>query len=586
MIAHRLRGPSAVFLALFALTGIWLLSGLAGEASPVFANPGTLHVAATGVDNNLCSSSQPCRTLQHAVDLALSGDTIKVAAGQYTGVSSRSNPYEGGTVTQVVYISKTVVIRGGYTSSFSEPPDPVANATIFNAQQQGRVFHIFGDIAPTLEGVRITDGQALTGTYYGGGVYIRLAQAHISQCWIYNNAAQFGGGGIWLESSPSIVSNSTIYANTANDGGGVYFNQSDNAQLVGSTVFTNTADHYGGGVYLSYSASRIDANTIISNSAVESGGGLFANNSAAQVNHNKIAANYADYSGGGLYLSQSTARVNSNVIVSNAAAQDGGGVYLYFSAGDSLTSNTIAGNIVGREGGGGFIGGGVATLNGNAILANQADYGGGFSMWDSSTSFNGNQVLSNTATHDGGAFYLTSGNIVTMTNMIIADNQITNGQGSGLYIAGSVATLLHTTLARNTGSSGRGLYLTEGGLPAVYTTVTLTNSIIVNQAVGVFVDSGSTARLESTLWNSNGVDTGGAGMINLANNYTGNPLFAVDGYHILTGSAAIDKGVNTGLNVDIDPEPRPYLAPDLGADEYWPPDALHKVYLPVALKIP
>lgn len=195
-------------------------------------------------------------------------------------------------------------------------------------------------------------------------------------------------------------------------------------------------------------------------------------------------------------------------------------------------------------------------------------------------------MLANTAGWDGGAFYLTSGNVVTMTNLVIADNQIASGEGSGLYIAGSIATLLHTTLARNTGSSGCGLYLTDWDLPAVYSTVTLTNTIIATQTIGVYADSGSTARLESTLWTNNGTDAAGAGMITEAHHYTGNANFALDGYHILTGSAAIDKGVDAAVKLDIDPEPRPYLAPDLGADEYWAPGAPRKVYLPLVLKVP
>ncbi len=586
MTSHSLRTSLAVFVGLFALIGMWLLLGWAGAVSPVAANPGTLYVATTGVDNNLCSSSQPCRTLQRAVDLALSGDTIKVAAGQYTGVSTRFNPFEGQTVTQVVYISKTVTIRGGYTTAFTEPPNPEANPTIFDAQKQGRVFHIFGDnIAPTLEGVRITGGKALTGTFYGGGVYISLAQPQISHCQIYNNIAEWGGG-LWLDHSPATLTNNSIYSNTATNGGGIFFNLSDNVRLSGNTLYTNTAGYAGGGFYLVQGSNiQIENNTIISNSAVESGGGFYLATSQVQISNNKIAANYAGYSGGGLYLSQSATRVNNNALVSNTAAYDGGGVYLSHSTGDVLVGNIVSGNTVSREGGGVFIGGGTPTLNWNIIQANHADYGGGFSMWTSSTSFNGNKVLSNLATYDGGAFYLPGGNVVTMTNMVIADNQITSGDGSGLYIAGSVATLLHTTVARNTGSSGRGLYLSDDwGAP--YSTVTLTNSLIANQTVGVFADISNTARLESTLWNGNGADTGGAGTINLAHNYTGNPLFAVDGYHILSGSAALDKGVNTGLNVDIDPEPRPYLAPDLGADEYWPAGTLRKVYLPLILKMP
>lgn len=587
MSTRRLYGPCAVLLGLCVIVGLWLLLGLGGAANPVSANPGTLYVATSGVDNNVCSVSQPCHTLQHAVDLATSGDTIKVAAGQYTGVTTRLNPYEGQTVTQVVYISKTVIIRGGYTTAFTEPPDPAVNATIFNAQQQGRVFHIFGNITPTLDGLRSTGGRALTGTYYGGGIYARLAQVQINQCQIYGNVASFGGGGVWLDESPSTVSNSTIHSNSANDGGGIYLNNSANARLTGNTIYTNTAEHDGGGVYVSSgSGIRVDNNHLHSNAAVESGGGLHVVNSAAQIDSNRITLNYAGYSSGGLQLSQSTTQLNGNQIVTNTAAYDGGGVYLYSSQGDVLYGNTIAHNTVSREGGGVFISDGNATLSGNLIHANHAEYGGGLKLAGSATAFNGNKVLANTAGWDGGAFYLGDGNVVTLTNMVIADNQITNGQGSGLYIAGTTATMLHTTLARNSGSTGRGLYVTDYGLPSVYSSVTLTNTIIATQTVGVYVDNGSTARLESTLWTNNGSDTAGSGTITEAHHYTGSANFAPDGYHILTGSAAIDQGVEAGVKLDIDPEPRPYLAPDLGADEYWAPGALRKVYIPIILKAP
>lgn len=373
MFYRRLRGSAAILSGLCALIGLWLLLGLTGGTHLVFAAPGTLYVAPSGIDNALCSSSQPCHTLQHAVDVAASGDTIKVAAGQYTGVTARFNPYEGQTVTQVVYINKTVIIRGGYTLAFTEPPNPAVNAIIFNAQQQGRVFHLYGNIAPVLEGVRITGGTALEGTYYGGGIYVRLAQAQINSCRIYSNVADFGGGGIWLDESPSTLSNNTIYANNATDGGGVYFNGSHNARLTGNTIYTNTAEHYGGGVYVSNSSVRVDNNNIHSNSAVESGGGLFVAGGAAQIENNQITRNDAGYSSGGLQLMHSTSQLAGNQIVTNTAAYDGGGVYLYSSQGDVLYGNTIAHNTVSREGGGVFISGGHATLNGNLIQANHAD---------------------------------------------------------------------------------------------------------------------------------------------------------------------------------------------------------------------
>jgi hypothetical protein len=113
--------------------------------------------------------------VQAAVDAASDGDVIKVATGVYTDVSARPAPagYQGapasGLITQVVYISKTVTIRGGYTSAFTEPPNPEANPTTLDAQGQGRVLLIAGVISPTAEGLRITGGDA---TGLGGGCCI------------------------------------------------------------------------------------------------------------------------------------------------------------------------------------------------------------------------------------------------------------------------------------------------------------------------------------------------------------------------------------------------------------------------------
>jgi hypothetical protein len=87
--------------------------------------------------------------------------------------------------------------------------------------------------------------------------------------------------------------------------------------------------------------------------------------------------------------------------------------------------------------------------------------------------------------------------------------------------------------------------------------------------VGISVTLGDTATLESTLWYSNTLDVGGAGaIITGSHNYTGNPLFAADGYHLMPGSAAVDWGVNAGIATDVDGEPRD-LSPDLGADELY-----------------
>ena len=55
----------------------------------------------------------PCHTVQYAVDQAIPGGEIRVAAGTYTDIGTRAG------VTQVVYISKTLTLRGGYTTDFT-----------------------------------------------------------------------------------------------------------------------------------------------------------------------------------------------------------------------------------------------------------------------------------------------------------------------------------------------------------------------------------------------------------------------------------------------------------------------------------
>ena len=152
---------------------LWLLSDL-GTGPPV-ARAGDLHVCPSG-----CTYS----SIQAAVDDANDGDVIKVAACTYTGVQGRlappGYPYPpaSGTITQVVYINKSVTIQGGYTTTNWTIPYPITQPTTLDAQGQGRVLYITGDVSPIVEGLRITGGNAagLGGDPWqddaGGGLYL------------------------------------------------------------------------------------------------------------------------------------------------------------------------------------------------------------------------------------------------------------------------------------------------------------------------------------------------------------------------------------------------------------------------------
>jgi hypothetical protein len=161
-----------------------------------------------------------------------------------------------------------------------------------------------------------------------------------------------------------------------------------------------------------------------------------------------------------------------------------------------------------------------------------------------------------------------------LASNVVADNQVTTN-GSGLYVESSSPRLWHTTIARNTGGDGSGLYVTDDMVN--YSSVSLTNTILVSQAVGIVATAGNTATLEATLWGDGGwaniADIGGAGtVLTGTSNFRSDPLFAAPSagdYHLKEGSEAIDNGVDTDTGPDVDLDLRPIgVGFDIGADEF------------------
>jgi parallel beta-helix repeat protein len=489
-------------------------------------------------------------TVQAAVDVAHSEDVIKVATGVYTGVSARYG------TTQVVYIDKGVVMRGGYTTSDWDHADPEANPVTLDAEGRGRALYATVDVSITLEGLRFTGGDAAQGggDNYGGGMYVDSARGIITGCRIYSNTAERGGG-VYLFHSPATLEGNTITTNTAERGGGVYLHASP-ATLDGNTVIINTAtgdDVYdgGGGVYLYESPATIDGNTVFSNTTKGRGGGVHLHRSDATLDGNTLTSNEASDFGGGAYLYDSdAAALNGNRVMSNTVDQSGGGLYLHNSDA-TLDGNTMSGNTAVADGGGLCV-----VSNSGAALSH-------------------NTIVSSTASGSGGGLYVRSSE-PTLVNNVVADN-VADTSGGGIYVYGdSNPRLLHTTIARNRGGEGSGVCVSHSG--SDYSTIVLVNTILVSHTVGITVAAGDRAILTATLWHGNTIaDWGGSGHIltgTLAHNHWGAPAFVspTNGdYHITAGSAARDTGVDAGVDTDIDGEPRPQgSGHDIGADEHWP----------------
>ena len=273
--------------------------------------------------------------VQAAVNAATGGETIKVAGVVYTGGPNSHYGYR-----QMVYITKSLTVQGGYTVTDWSAPDPVANVTVLDAQGEGQVLLIEGDITVTVEGLCITGGS-MAGS--GGGGYVRWASVAFINNRIFSNTA-YGGGGLWLTQSDAILEGNVFSDNRARDGGAAYLTQST-VTVVSNTFVANNAE-FGGGLWLIGSEHTVNVvgNTIVSNTG-RFGGGLYLYLSDAVISGNRILSNSADI-GGGMLLEESDADLINNVIADNRVRHTGAGLIIY-SASPRLLHNTVVNNVGG-----------------------------------------------------------------------------------------------------------------------------------------------------------------------------------------------------------------------------------------------
>jgi hypothetical protein len=512
--------------------------GLAPDlgADEIANSPSIRYVATSGSDTTMCTHPfSPCRTVQYAVDVAESGDEVLVAQGIYTGV----NDYGG--LSQVVYLTKSLTLRGGYTTTDWSASHPVSYPTTLDAQGQGRVIYVAGEISPTIEGFRITGGKAveLGDGDNGAGIYLLQSAATVSHNEIYSNTSGGAGGGIMLDASDTLVTNNRIFLNTAAEGGAGIALGDSNAVVRENAVFSNT----------------LPGEEFVA----EGGAGLMVFRGAPIIEGNVFAQNRnEDIAGGGIYLFESPAILRQNLITANHSYL-GGGVYARQSA-PQLESNTIAGNTAEFGAGGCFVRGGASTLIGDMIVKNEAGSCAGVLFVEIDAQ---------------------------ITNAVIANNRAIT-MGSGLCVGEySSVHIAHATIAQNGDASegdSTGIWVSDLYPAEEYqSSVFLTNTILVSQTIGITVAGSSTATLQGTLW-GNETDWAGAGTIVTGTvNVSGNPDFVdPDGgnYHISVHSAAVDAGVDAGVVTDIDGEERPMgFGPDIGADEVW--RRIYSFYLPI-----
>lgn len=303
------------------------------------------------------------QTIQQAINAAVSGDEIWVAADTY---------YER------IALKNGVGLYGGFTGSTEtqrNQRDWETNETIIDGQDGNSV---------------VTAGSTITSS-----------TTTIDGFTIQNGTSTSSGGGIYCIQSSPLIKNNKITSNNAAYGAGIYANCNTYAPTIeDNRIESNAASSVGGGIYLTgTSGPTVQRNTITSNSSTNattgSSGGMYIYGAPASVLYNKITNNSSAYNTGGITLSTNSSTIANNIIANNTTVGQGGGILVYIAS-PTIKNNTIYGNTGGSNGGGiHCISQSTVTIANNIVVSNGT--GGIYKSSDSTITLSHNCVYGNTS---------------------------------------------------------------------------------------------------------------------------------------------------------------------------------------------
>ncbi len=519
-----------VVLALSLVAGaLWALTSRPARADPPCTRY-VLGVDASDVGNDCTDEAHPCRTIQHAINQAVTGDMICVAKHTLAGPLVYS---------EQLTITKSITLDGAWDamcvdpnnltcSLWSIPCDP-ANVTI-DAAGVGRVISIV-NANPTIHCFTITGGDAGGGASdpnKGGGIAAWDAAPIIIHNVITGNygcttASCTGngrGGGLYLANVPAtaVISGNLIAHNVADDatwgqGGGLYL-ENASPQVLSNTFQSNRGGHSagdGGGIAVADGSPIIADNDFLLNlggrAVMGNGGGLFIQSTLPVTIERNLFDGNAGLRGtgspplfsrgGGIYFDGPLARIRNNELYGNVAnlldqRGLGGAMYLHgLSAAAEVRGNVVsddnrASYFANGAGGGIYLDACYATVADNWIFNNVASssnpgYGGGIYV------------------NGGGGLIL--GNTIT-GNLALLGAVSGFGLGGGMMISNSTVLVQENRIAQNRAAAGPSANGAGGGVHVYQGTPLITGNVITgNQASqGAFGSGGGVYLDQSHAW--------------------------------------------------------------------------------------
>ena len=358
-------------------TGVISISGSQGGAKEVLVvqeagNLDDIYVTKDGTGEGF--SWEDATNIETALEMAVTGNTIHIAAGTYTPSITVRGGDSSDERDLTFEVRNNISLVGGYPASPQDDdvPKPEEHASILSGT--GQSYHVVTVSAPKAEGekvvlqsLEIREGMAGTSTTpvningtefrrdYGGGLIVGNAVLEIIDSKIVDNTSEkfaagiyaFGetaltimgtkvsnnsstsnAGGIWVASSVAHIYGSEFSGNSGGTASGVHAYPDAELYMYNSVVANNQGRSFGPGVYIRQNSKAAIVNSVIyGNSSIgqHAGGVMMYNNNELVIMNSTITQNQANGSGGGVMKqsNNNTLHIYNSIISGNEQASGG-----------------------------------------------------------------------------------------------------------------------------------------------------------------------------------------------------------------------------------------------------------------------
>ena len=513
---------------------------------------------ATGTANGL-SWINAFPDLQMALDTAIAGDEIWVAAGIYKPTTC--NPCDSTDRMVSFELVDGVRMYGGFAGT---EPSLSARATDSLSLFVNHATILSGDIG--MQGDKTDNSYtvvfanqiAANNTKFDGFI---IEKGHASEkAFLYqyqwfifgfpmsdsrlDSLRRASGGGMFIFNSPNfgwnanitsnaLISNCIFRQNTSYIGGGLL--------ILGSTVptfqclfYENEADTVGGAATI-FVGSMVAKNCHFQSNEAEFGGAIFQTDipNSGTLRHLFLpnfdnchfTNNIAQKQGGAVYDGSKSNRHFQCHFESNFA-EDGGGIAGFDNPRDSteltLISCSFQNNIAENAGGGIYANNIFARIEGTTFFQNQASEGGG--IWNvlSEVSLSNSLLQANVAQQRGGGIHSFGGEIIIRTDTFLENQSLE--EGGALYNSSNQSKVANSIFLNNeatilpgdtftVANSGGGIYNANNSQSEVDSCIFRNNFAVYGG--GAIFNSGSTLHMDSCLIEDNSADIRGGAIYNI-----------------------------------------------------------------------